>query len=243
MTNFEPCAAEIMRRFSKAAGGEWMEVGGGVAGFLDPDSPVNATKGLDGNIGREELLKIIGFFFDRKKDAVVELAPWMEERLSGDLANLGFERLGEEDLMARQSQSLPDVVEEVQDPDAWSRVLCLSFFGAVNESGLALGKVMYGTSGAVHIGVRQEGALVAGAQLIEVAGVGLLAGDGTIESARGKGLQQLMIRDRIRRAFESGMEWVHCEVMRGSTSQRNYLRCGFSPIYARVHYSKRFSEL
>jgi len=239
MTNFEPCAAEVMRRFSKASGGEWIEVGGGVAGFAGVDSPVNAAKGMDGKLGRSELLRVIEFFGDRGKDSIVELAPWVEAHCLGDLVCLGFERIGHEDVMSRQSEQLDESLEEVADAEEWARVLSLSFFGEVNELGLSIGKMMGNGDLGLSLGIREAGELVAAGQLGIFGGAGLLAGDGTIEAWRGMGLQQRLIRGRVRRAFDEGVEWVHSEVQPESSSQRNYLRCGFSPIYARVHYIKK----
>ena len=85
--------------------------------------------------------------------------------------------------------------------------------------------------------------MVAGGGLSFLCGQALLAGDGTIAEFRGRGLQQKLIRGRMRLAFEAGCEWVHSEVMPASQSQRNYERCGFFPVYARVHYLKPFSNL
>ncbi len=243
MTNFEPCAAEVMRRFARASGGELIEVGGGVAGFVDSDSPVNAVKGMDGQVGRTELNKVVEFYFDRKKDAVLELAPWVEAACLIDLQALCFERVGIEDLMARPSEDLGEQIDEVMDVEACARVLCLSFFGELNETGMAMGRMMFGGKGILNAGHWEDGELVAAGQLIYLAGAGLLAGDGTLEAWRGKGLQHRLIRARIQRAFDDGIGWVHCEVAQGSGSQRNYARCGFSLAYSRVHYLKRFSEI
>jgi hypothetical protein len=240
MTNFEPCAAEVMRRFARASGGEMIEVGGGVAGFVESDSPVNAVKGMDGAVGRAELNRIVEFYSDHKKDAVVELAPWVEAACLGDLVALGFERVAVEDLMARRSEDLGEKFDAVMDVEACARVLCLSFFGEINETGMAIGRMAFGGEGMVSVGHWEDGDLVSVGQMIYLAGAGLLAGDGTVEAWRGRGLQQRMIRARVQRAFDDGVEWVHCEVAQGSGSQRNYARCGFSTVYARVHYLKRF---
>jgi hypothetical protein len=118
MTNFEPCAAEVMRRFARASDGEMIEVGGGVAGFVESDSPVNAVKGMDGAVGRAELNRIVEFYSDHKKDAVVELAPWVEAACLGDLVALGFERVAAEDLMARRSEDLGEKFDAVMDVEA-----------------------------------------------------------------------------------------------------------------------------
>jgi GNAT superfamily N-acetyltransferase len=239
VTNFEPCAAEVMRRFAAASGGKWIEVGGGVAGFSGPDSPVNAAKGMDGAVGSRELEQVVGFYKDLGLDAVVELAPWVEAQCSSDLAALGFERLAEEYVMVRRSEALDEQLDVITDTAAWSRVLCLAFFGEVNEMGMRLGQVMQGADIGESLGIWQGEELAAAGQLSILAGAGLLAGDGTVEAWRGKGLQQRLIRGRVRRAWELGVGWVHSEVAPDSGSYRNYVRCGFSRAYSRVHYLKR----
>lgn len=240
MTNFEPCAAEVMRKFTEACGGTWQEIGGGVAGFLSDDSPINAVKGMDGKVGRAELQQAIDFFAGFGKDAVVELASWVESECAADLAALGFERIGEEHVMVRRSEPMVEEIDIITDGEAWSRVLSLAFFGDLNEIGLKLGRLVQHATPGKSVGIWQGGDLVAAAQLAYVGGSGLLAGDGTIEAWRGKGLQQRLIRGRVGMAFDEGFEWAHSEVQPGSGSERNYLRCGFVKAYSRVHYLKRF---
>lgn len=236
MTNFEPCAAEVMRRFSQATGGDWIEVAGGVAGFAGVDFPVNAAKGIEGKLGRADLQRLIEFFGDRGKDAVMELAPWVEAESRDALAALGFERVAEEDLMVRPTEALEAEVEVVDDPEAWARVLSMAFFGEWNELGRSIGHVMQGIEGSLSIGIWEGADLVAAGQMMVVCGAALLSGDATLPEWRGRGLQQRLIRGRVAIAWEQGAEWAHCEVLPASTSQRNYERCGFVKAYHRVHY-------
>lgn len=243
MTNFEPCAAEVMRSFAKAAGGKTIEVCGGVAGFLGSAFPVNAAKGIDGKLGVAELSKICEFYGDHGADAVVELAPWVEAESLSALEQLGFEKTSEEDVMVRRSEAIDAPLEIIPDTSEWAAVLSLAFFGDVNEMGLLLGDVMQRLDSSVNIGLRENGVLVAAAQLCVTGPAGLLSGDGTVLSHRGRGLQQILIQGRIGLAHQHGLEWVHSEVLPGSTSQRNYLRCGFSRAYPRVHYTRRLSKI
>ncbi len=230
-----------MRRFARAAGGEFLEVCGGVAGFAGADSPVNAVKGIDGKPGREEWARAIEFFDRRRCDTVVELAPWVEEACRAELTALGFERLAEEYVMAAECRETGEAAELVEDVEEWSKVLSFAFFGGWTELGQRMGKVMHLLPETVCVGVRRDGELVAAGQLSLVAGSGLLAGDGTLEQWRGRGFQQILIRDRMRRAKAAGVGWVHSEVAPGSGSQRNYERCGFARVYSRTHYLRRFS--
>jgi GNAT superfamily N-acetyltransferase len=240
VTNFEPCAAETMRRLIRATAGSSLEVCGGVAGYVGPDSPLSAVKGLDGEPTRAELLRMIDFFSDHQRDTVLELAPWVEVACRAELASLGFERVAEELVLYRRTEDLPGAVEVVVDVEAWARVLSLSFMGEVNEMGLQMGRLVSVLEGATPVGIWREQELVAAAQMSDLAGVGLLAGDGTLEAWRGQGLQQQLICGRVQMAWAKGMEWVHCEVVPGSGSHRNYERCGFGVAYARVHFLRRF---
>lgn len=243
MTNFEPCAAEVMRQFVAIAGGELLEVGGGVAGFTGPDSFLNGVKGLDGQVGRAELLRIIEFFGDHGADAVVELAPWVEAACQNDLASLGFTRQAEEWVMVTRCRNEPNLAELVAPDDEWARVLSIAFFGEWCPMGAWVGKLMREAPGTTCVAVREAGQLVAAAQVSSVAGAALLAGDGTLPAFRGRGLQQLLIRDRLGRAWRDGLVWAHAEVQPASSSCRNYLRCGFEKLYSRVHYAKSLSAV
>lgn len=238
--NFEPCAAEVMRRFATAAGGEWIEVGGGIAGYCGEECPVNAAKGMDGDVTREDLENVIAFYGRFEKDALVELAPWVMERCKADLEALGFLRVAAEDVMARRSEGFADHLDAVSDEAEWSRLLSLAFFGEETEMGRSLGGLMFRGDLGQCAGVYLDGVLAAGGQWVELAGMCLLAGDGTLERFRGRGLQQRVIRGRVRKAWESGLEWVHSEVSQGSISQRNYQRCGFEKAYDRTHFLRPF---
>ncbi len=241
MTNFEPCAAEVMRQFVAIAGGELLEVGGGVAGYTGPGSFLNGVKGLDGNVGPAELRRIIEFFGDRGEDAVVELAPWVEAACQNDLARLGFTRQAEEWVLAARCRNEPDLAEMVAPDDEWARVLSIAFFGEWSPMGAWVGKLMREIRSATCVAWREEGQLVAAAQVCWVAGAALLGGDGTLPAFRGRGLQQLLIRDRLGRAYRQGLEWAHAEVQPESGSWRNYRRCGFERVYSRVHFRKSLS--
>lgn len=240
MTDFESCAAEVMRRFTIAAGGDWIEVGGGVAGYTGDDSPVNAAKGMGLGTGEAELRRVAEFFFDHRKDAVVELAPWVEAQCREDLAKVGYVWLASENVMARRPEPLGDSLEIVANLEDWGTVLSYAFFGELNEFGRRILGIMSQTVESIPVGISIDGKLAAAAQLMVIGKVGLLGGDGTLEEYRGRGLQQRLIRGRVGMAAAQGLEWVHAEVVDGSGSHRNYERCGFTRLYERTHYIKRF---
>jgi GNAT superfamily N-acetyltransferase len=72
-------------------------------------------------------------------------------------------------------------------------------------------------------------------------GVAALYGDATLEFARGRGLQQALILHRVALAAERGADWAMACVVPGTSSHRNYERCGFRLFYMRVNISRERS--
>lgn len=241
MTSFEQCSAEVLRRYARATGGLCMEIAGGVAADCGAGSPLSVVKGMEGGVGAAELRRVVDFYAERRLAAIVEIAPWVEEESAEALAELGFEKIAMEDLMAREAGDGGEDVPECADVEEWARMLSLAFFGEVTEEWMAIGRMVFSVGGGVNVGVWRDGLLAAGANITLLDGVALFAGDATLERYRGRGLQQLLIRGRMRRAWEGGCGWFHCEVVPGSGSQRNYERCGFTRAYSRFHYRKTFS--
>ncbi len=242
MTSFEPCSAEVLRRYSLVTNGSCMEIAGGVAAYCGPGSPLGVVKGMERGVSVGELKSIVDFYADRQTAAVVEIAPWVEEASLGALTELGFVKIATENLLARQAVDGGEDVEECTDVDAWARMLALSFFGEVTEEWMEIGRMVFQVNGGLNVGIWQDGVLAAGGNITYLDGAALFAGDGTIEKYRGQGLQQRLIRGRMRRAYESGCRWLHCEVTPGSGSQRNYERCGFALAYQRMHYQRAFAS-
>ena len=77
------------------------------------------------------------------------------------------------------------------------------------------------------------------AQLTPTVDVALFGNDATLQSARGRGAQKATIQQRLRYATALRFRLATAEVAAGSTSERNYLRCGFLLAYTRTHYGRR----
>jgi hypothetical protein len=80
-------------------------------------------------------------------------------------------------------------------------------------------------------GVRDDGRWIAAAQSVPSGDVVIFGNDGTHPAARGRGAQRALIEDRLA-ALPAGT-LATAEVAPGSTSERNYLRCGFRIAYTR----------
>jgi acyl-CoA synthetase (NDP forming) len=68
--------------------------------------------------------------------------------------------------------------------------------------------------------------------------VAIFGNDNTHPRERRRGHQRLLIEARLGLALQLGLAHAIAEVAPGSTSERNYLRCGFERAYIRTHYSR-----
>jgi hypothetical protein len=66
----------------------------------------------------------------------------------------------------------------------------------------------------------------------------LFAGS-TMAAFRNRGWQIAMIRDRIARARDEGARWMRATARPTSTSERNFIRCGFQTLYTRTLWQRR----
>ena len=68
--------------------------------------------------------------------------------------------------------------------------------------------------------------------------VAIFGNDATVPRARGRGAQTAIIQARLRAIAAMPFSCAAAEVAAGSSSERNYLRCGFELAYKRLWYSK-----
>jgi GNAT superfamily N-acetyltransferase len=74
-------------------------------------------------------------------------------------------------------------------------------------------------------------------------GIAWMFGDATLPSARGRGLQANLIRWRLAHSARAGCDLAVAAVLPGSPSHRNYLRAGFSLLYARIGVTRDLQEV
>jgi GNAT superfamily N-acetyltransferase len=225
----EEQAAETLRRFARVyPGAAMMEVAGGVALYSGPGSPINVVKGMKRLPDAKELAAVEAFFASFGLDCTLELSPGLEPE--------GYEKVAEEDVMFRPVAATGVGAETVEDPEGLAKFLCEVF-------GADLGDAFLRIEDLTAFAVRHGGLYMASGQLIGFGDIALLAGDATGEAWRGKGLQRQLIEARVQRAYERRLRWATAEVQPNSTSQRNYMRCGFVVLYTRTHWTKRVAHI
>ncbi len=66
-----------------------------------------------------------------------------------------------------------------------------------------------------------------------------LFGGSTLTSFRKHGLHGALIRERIAQARDAGARFMRAGATPGSTSERNFQRCGFVTLYTRTLWERR----
>lgn len=249
----EAAAADLLHHYTAAlrattpgSTAECLALGLAAACYAGVGHPLTTVKGLGPRLTAAELSELENFYGQWNATPVLELAPWLDPASFSLLESRGYQRIGEEEVMLRATGTVDHPattsVEIVEDVPAWARSLALAFHGEANDFWLALGLSMGHIAGSRLLGVREQDELLACAQLVPGLRIATFCCDGTLESARGRGYQRLLIEARLSLAQELGLAWCTSEVAPGSTSQRNYQRCGFEKVYSRQHWSRQPQE-
>ena len=240
----EEAFAALGARFADAglqlgAGAAKQPTGSGWATFLGAGSPLTHVVGAGGHLTREHLAALETFFFSRGADAVIEVAEvW---QLEPWLTSLGYELAGSEQVLAAQLQPIaytpqPDVIDCATRLEHWAQAVQLGFGMEPSPSGDLLGRIL---ASEMALGIPRHEEFAATAAFAVVGDVGYCFADSTLPAYRGQGLQQTLIQHRLWLTSQAGAHYCVAETNPGSTSERNYLRCGFSPVFLRQTFAKR----
>ncbi len=245
-------SARALGRIKPSSGAEAESIGGGVAAWFGPGSPLSQAQGLGlvGAVSEQELDRLDDFFSSRGSGGSIEVSSLADPGLLPALSRRGYV-VGEQthmlvrpanlDLGPAQDLNGKSIARIAEDDDAGHALLAETvlrgFFEGPGEPPEGLDEVMGsmmaapGSSGWM---ARWNGEPAGGAVLVTHQGVSLLAGDATLPSFRGRGIQSALIRARIAHAGKIGGDLVAACTAPGSISQRNYERQGFRIVYART---------
>lgn len=221
------------------AGAAKQSAGSGWATFLGIGSPLTHVVGADGKLTREHLQSLEDFFFTRGADATIEVADiW---QLENWLTGQGYEMAGMEQVLeadAVRGAAQGQVVNCADRLDDWAIAVQLGFGMEPTPGGHLLGRIL---ASETALGIVRDGELAASAGHAVVGDVGYCFADSTLPAFRGQGLQQQLIQHRLWLTAEAGAGYCVAETAPGSGSQRNYIRCGFVPVFLRQTWVKRCS--
>ena len=238
----EGAFAALGSRFADAgvqlgAGAAKQATGSGWATFLGNGSPLTHVVGADGQLTRQHLQSLEEFFFTRGADAIIEVADiW---QLENWLNSQGYEKAGSEQVLEADAvRGAPQgkVVDCADRLDDWALAVQLGFGMEPTPSGHLLGRIL---ASETALGIVRDGQLAASAGHAVVGDVGYCFADSTMPAFRGQGLQQQFIQHRLWLTAEAGARYCVAETAPGSGSQRNYVRCGFVPVFLRQTWVKR----
>lgn len=232
--------AETCRMVRPELHPEAVECGAGVAAYLGDGSPLTRVKGVGPDLAEEDIDAAEEFFTRKGAGGVTfELAPWVSGATR--LAARGYAVSGQEDVVvhvAPYSAPEPGHWIELVPAGEWPELMLRINGLPTTPLWQALAGTCARMPDGVRLGVRVGEERVACAQMFTAGGCAIFANDATSPSARGQWVQTALIQHRLRMIAGGGLECAVAEVAPDSTSERNYLRCGFRIAYTRTHYTR-----
>lgn len=240
-------AAEAANGLAMAAGAAAAEaepILGGCALFAGAGSPMTHALGIGMEpCTSQEFDRLEAFFHRRGSACLIDLCPLAHPSVIEEVTRRGYKVIEFNNLMLRRAEAaiepLPPGVRITRCPPErrfeWGRLIISGFSDGAEPTPEMLA-IMDAMAPADHeLFAEIEGIPFGGAAMSIRNGIALLFGDSTLPQARGRGLQQALIRHRIQLAAAAGCDWVMATVLPGSASHRNYERTGFALAYMRVN--------
>jgi len=232
------------------------EIGGGLAAFARPGSPMNKLIGVGfaGALDDGELAAIEDAWRRRGEPVRVELSTLADPDVATALCARGYRLIGFENVLGRAVADAalapppPGVVVAAADDAAaerrWGEMAVDGFAhpdgtgaGAEAFARDVIAEVIADLHGArgVHRYLASIDGVAAGAATMRLdGGLAQLAGAATRPALRGRGVQAALLHHRLGVARRAGCDLAVVTTAPGSRSQRNVQRSGFALLYARA---------
>lgn len=241
-----------------------LPVGGGLAIYVSPNSPVNKVIGLgfDGPLDLASLDAVEEAWRARHEPVRVEMSILADATLGPTLAARGYRLHGFENVLGRPigapepAPYAPGVtIERLRDADArtWIDIAVDAFMdldgtGSGPDDSMPredLERVLLEFSAPaalVRYLARLDGRPVGAASLATDVGEGLamVAGAGTLPAVRGRGIQKALLHRRLADASAAGCDLAVVTTGPGTRSQENVMKRGFILLYTRAVLIKRW---
>jgi GNAT superfamily N-acetyltransferase len=237
--------AAMARGTSVRPGSAVMDVAGGCAIFVGPESPLTHAVGvgLNGAVGAAEIEKMECFFRSRGAKVSVDVSPLADPSFVTGLSERGYRVTEFNNVLARRLAGYEPVaaprarIAATGEDDVWSYTVGRGFFehSELTEDEMDVGRTIVEMPGAFcYLAVAQDGQPAAGAAMVAHDGLAVLFADGTIAAYRREGFQRELIAARLNEAASRGCDLATASTLPGSGSQRNYERMGFQVMYTRL---------
>ena len=231
-----------------------MDIGGGVAAFLRPGSPMNKVIGIFQAFPPEEELARLEHRYQQQAEPVrVELSTLAQLDIGRRFTERGYRLLGFENVLGRPltvaepgSSAGAIAIEAISAEQLanWQRVV-VDGFSQPDETGVVVDSFtrdiieqamsdFLGAAGFSRYLAKRDG-VVAGAASMRVSeDVALLTGAATLTEHRRRGVQGALLERRIHHAAALGARIAVITTAGGTRSQANAMARGFSLLYSRA---------
>ncbi len=241
------CGLDTARRLRPDAGVAGAEIAGGLAAFFGPESPLSETFGVGTSapIAAADIDKVTEFYESRGGTPRVFVSPLTHPTLGAGLAAAGYAPAEYENVLASDAFDAyarrDDRIRAARDLHSWARASAGGFLdgGAVTPDDEFLALTLAESDGVIAVEAVEDGAIVATSAMDVRDGCSALFAASTLPAFRGRGWHLALIADRIARAREAGARFMRATARPGSTSERNFHRCGFTTLYTRTLWERR----
>lgn len=235
-----------------------LRVGGGVAIYAGPESPLTKVAGIgfDGPLDEADLDRVEALFDARGVPVQVELSSLADPSVAPMMTGRGYDLVAFENVLgaplstttatpAAGSEAIEIGPSGDDDFDVWLDTL-VDGFGTPDEHGVpahqefsrdairAVMRQMARAEGMVRYLARRNGDPAGGGSMRIGTDVAHMCGAATLPAHRRKGVQRALLRHRLVAAAAAGCEVAVVTTMPGSTSQKNVQASGFELLYTRA---------
>ncbi|WP_433219127.1 GNAT family N-acetyltransferase [Dactylosporangium sp. CS-047395] len=254
------CSTDLAARLERAEAGliaaavpGARPIGGGVAAFASPGSPLNKIAGLGfAELPTEaELDDVERWFAAAGSPVQAEVATLADPAVAELLTGRGYRLVGCENVLGCVPSPRPAVpgvdIHQVSSAAAlreWLDVVADAVMvddtqGVPSHESFARDTVVtamldMARAGLRHYLARRDGVAAGGASLRMAGGVAQLTGAATLPAHRRRGVQQALLAARLRDAAAEAAELATITTQPGSKSHENAQRQGFDLLYTRL---------
>lgn len=222
-----------------------LDVAGGCAVFVAPESPLSHALGigLNGPVTGPEIDLLEAFFRTRGSKVSIELCPLADPAILATLGARGYRVTEFNNVLVRRLAGAAIVLTPrvrralPGETDIWSHTVGRGFFDQheLTTEEMDVGRAICAMPGALcYLAVTESGELAGGAAAAVHSGLTTLFADSTIARHRRSGLHRELIAARLDEGLAQGCDLATAATVPGSASQRNYERMGFQVVYTRV---------
>lgn len=236
--------AEAHQRLNPQLGAAVMEVAGGFAIFVSPESPLSHAVGMGmcGEVAAGEMDRMESFYQARGAPISLELCPLADMSLVQLLGNRDYLLTEFNNVLVRPlagADFAPAASVRLACPDEehlWELTVGRGFLEKDELSADEMdvgGAIWHMPDSRCYLAVHRDQPAAAAAMALH-GGLATLFADSTLLGFRSAGLQGELIRERLRVAQQQGCDLATATTLAGSVSQRNYERLGFHVAYTKA---------